>query len=156
KTLSGVFDDEGLPYEIDRKRSVELTNTIPTLAEMTEVAIKQMKDHAEVFVLQVESGKVDCASHAYDVAALMHQQLQSDESVAIAMKFTKQDRKTLVVLTTDHGNANPGMIYGKYADDHFDSLADYKYTNEYILNSIKADYSEFQIKDFVKNCINVD
>lgn len=156
KKLLGVFDYDGLPYEIDRKQSVELTKTIPTLAEMTEIAINQMKDHPEGFVLQIESGKVDWAAHANDVAALIHEQLQFDEAIAVALKFAEQDKNTLVVITTDHGNANPGMIYGKYADNHFDSLADYKYTNEYILNSIKADYSESQIKDFVKNCINVD
>src|SRR5690606_27918678 len=114
--LLGVFDYAGLLYEIDRKQSVELTKTIPTLAEMTEIAINKMKDHPEGFVLQIESGKVDWAAHANDVAALIHEQLQFDEAIAVALKFAEQDKNTLVVITTDHGNANPGMIYGKYAD----------------------------------------
>ncbi|UUV21061.1 alkaline phosphatase [Paenimyroides aestuarii] len=156
KKLLGIFDLDALPYEIDRKQSAELTNTIPTLAEMTEVAINQMKDHKEGFVLQVESGKVDWAAHANDVSALIHEQLQFDEAIAVAIKFAEQDQNTLVVITTDHGNANPGMIYGKYANDHFDSLANYKFTNEYLLNNIKNNQSESQIKEFVKSCINVE
>lgn len=155
KKLLGVFDFDALPYEIDRKQSAELTNNIPTLAEMTEVAINQMKDHKEGFVLQVESGKVDWAAHANDVSALIHEQLQFDEAIAVAMKFAEQDKNTLVVITTDHGNANPGMIYGKYANEHFDSLAKYNFTNEYILNNIKNNQSESEIKEFIKSSINV-
>ncbi|HUH25347.1 MAG TPA: alkaline phosphatase, partial [Flavobacterium sp.] len=156
KKLLGVFDYDALPYEIDRKQSAELTAKIPTLAEMTQVAIDQMKDHTEGFVLQVESGKVDWAAHANDVSALIHEQLQFDDAIEVAMKFAEQDGNTLVVITTDHGNANPGMVYGKYANDHFDSLAKYKYTNEYILNSIKNNQSQAEIKDFIKSTINIE
>lgn len=156
KKLLGVFDYDGLPYEIDRKQSVNLSNTIPTLAEMTEIAINQMKDHKEGFVLQVESGKVDWAAHANDVSGLIHEQIQFDDAVGVALKFAEQHNDTLVIITTDHGNANPGMIYGKYANEHFDSLANYKYTNEYILNNIKNNHSEAQIKEFIKIATNID
>src|SRR5690606_31011658 len=156
KKLLGVFDFDALPYQIDRKQSTELTNTIPTLAEMTEIAINQMKDHKEGFVLQVESGKVDWAAHANDISALIHEQLQFDDAIAVAMKFAEQDGNTLVVITTDHGNANPGLIYGKFANDNFDSLAKYNHTNEYILNNIKNNQSESQIKEFIKSTINVE
>lgn len=155
KKLLGVFDFDALPYAIDRQQSADLKNKIPTLAEMTQVAINQMKDHKEGFVLQVESGKVDWAAHANDISALIHEQLQFDEAIAVAMKFAEEDKNTLVVITTDHGNANPGLIYGKHANDHFDSLAAYKHTNEYILNTIKNNQSETQIKDFIKESINV-
>lgn len=156
KKLLGVFDFDALPYAIDRKQSAELSTNIPTLAEMTEVAINQMKDHKEGFVLQVESGKVDWAAHANDISALIHEQLQFDDAIAVAIKFAEQDQNTLVVITTDHGNANPGLIYGKYADEHFDSLSKYNFTNEYILNNIKNNQTESQIKDFIKASINLE
>src|SRR5690606_11747902 len=123
KKLLGVFDYDALPYAIDQKQSAELTQKIPTLAEMTDRAIRQMKDHPEGFVLQVEAGKVDWAAHANDVAALIHEQLQFDEAIETAMKFAEEDGNTLVVITTDHGNANPGMIYGKYrSEEHTSEL----------------------------------
>ena len=156
KKILGVFDYDGLPYQIDREQSNDLTSKIPTLAEMTNVAINQMKDHKKGFVLQVESGKVDWAAHANDVAALIHEQLQFEEALKVAMDFAAKDGNTLVVITTDHGNANPGLIYGKYADDNFDSLANYKYTNEYILNNIKNTSSDSQIKSFLKETISVE
>lgn len=156
KKVLGVFDYDALPYEIDRKQSADLTERIPTLAEMASVAIDQMKDHKEGFVLQIESGKVDWAAHANDVAALIHEQLQFDEAIKVAMKFAEEDGNTLVVITTDHGNANPGVIYGKYANDHFDSISKYNYTNEYVLNAIKNNHSASQIKSLINDFINVN
>lgn len=156
KKILGVFDYDGLPYQIDREQSTDLIAKIPTLAEMTGIAINQMKDHKKGFVLQVESGKVDWAAHANDVTALIHEQLQFEEALKVAMDFAEEDGDTLVVITTDHGNANPGLIYGKYADVNFDSLANYKYTNEYILNNIRNTSSDSQIKAFLKETISVE
>lgn len=151
----GVFDIDGLPYAIDREQSEELKAKIPTLAEMTEIAINQMKSNDKGFVLQVESGKVDWAAHANDIAGLIHEQLQFDEALKVAMKFAEQDGETLVIITTDHGNANPGLIYGKHSNDGFDSLLNYKATNETILNKIKNNHSTNDIKELIQNHIKL-
>lgn len=156
KKVLGVFDYDGLPYEIDRKQSKELSNKIPTLAEMTEIAIDQMKDHKQGFVLQVESGKVDWAAHANDIAGLLNEQLQFDEAIKTALQFAEEDGNTLVVITTDHGNANPGMIYGKNVDKGFDSLAYYNATNETILNEIKNNHTASQIQEIIKKHISLN
>lgn len=148
KTL-GVFSSGALPYSIDRTNLSDLQNT-PTLAEMSKAAIDQMKDHENGFVLLIEGGKVDWAAHANDVAALIHDQLAFDEAVKAAIDFAEKDKETLVIITTDHGNANPGVIYGSEATKNFNSIADYKYTNEYILNSIHADFNLQQIKDWIQ------
>ncbi|WP_347052573.1 alkaline phosphatase [Flavobacterium olei] len=147
KTL-GVFSSGALPYAIDRTNIAELQKT-PTLAGMSTAAINQMKDHENGFVLLIEGGKVDWAAHANDVTALIHDQLAFDEAVKSAIDFAEKDKETLVIITTDHGNANPGVIYGAEATKNFNSIADYKYTNEYILNSIHADFNLQQIKDWI-------
>jgi alkaline phosphatase len=144
----GIFSTGALPYSIDRAHLPEFKNT-PTLAEMTQTAINQMKEHPEGFVLQVEGGKVDWAAHANDVAALIHDQLAFDEAVKTVMDFAEKDGNTLVIITTDHGNANPGTIYGSDATKNFNSISDYQYTNEYILNEIHKDYSVKNIKDWI-------
>lgn len=148
KTL-GVFASGALPYTIDRNNIPELQHS-PTLAEMSAAAIDQMKDHDNGFVLMIEGGKVDWAAHANDIAALIHDQLAFDEAVKTAIDFAEKDKETLVIITTDHGNANPGLIYGADAVKNFNSIADYKYTNEYILNAIHADFNLQQIKDWIK------
>lgn len=147
KTL-GVFSTGALPYSIDRTNIPELQHT-PTLAEMSKAAIDQMKDHKDGFVLLIEGGKVDWAAHANDIAALIHDQLAFDEAVKTAIDFAEKDTETLVIITTDHGNANPGLIYGTDATKKFNSIADYKYTNEYILNAIHSNFNLQQIKDWI-------
>ncbi|SMO47321.1 alkaline phosphatase [Chryseobacterium rhizoplanae] len=146
--LLGIFSTGALPYSIDRTHLPEFKNT-PTLAEMAKTAIDQMKDHSNGFVLQVEGGKVDWSAHANDVAALIHDQLAFDEAVKTVMDFAEKDGNTLVIITTDHGNANPGTIYGTDATKNFNSISDYQYTNEYILNKIQKDYSVKDIKDWI-------
>ncbi|KXH84336.1 alkaline phosphatase [Chryseobacterium kwangjuense] len=148
KKVLGVFNSGALPYAIDRTHIAELQNT-PSLAEMAQTAIDQMKDHREGFVLQVEGGKVDWAAHANDIAALIHDQLAFDEAIKTVMDFAEKDQNTLVIITTDHGNANPGTIYGPDATKNFNSISNYQYTNEYILNAIRPDFNLQKMKDWI-------
>ncbi|WP_291287886.1 alkaline phosphatase [Flavobacterium sp.] len=148
KKVLGVFASGALPYSIDRANILDLQQT-PSLAEMSAAAIDQMKDHENGFVLLIEAGKVDWAAHANDIAALIHDQLAFDEAVKTAIDFAEKDKETLVIITTDHGNANPGLIYGTAATEKFNSIAEYKYTNEYILNAIHSDFNQKQIKDWI-------
>lgn len=147
--LLGVFGDESLPYSIDHKQDDFSKENVPTLAEMAEKAIQQMKDHANGFVLQIEGGKVDWAAHANDISALLFDQIAFDEAVKVVMDFAKKDGNTLVVITSDHGNANPGLIYGKQCDDNFDHLQKFSQTNEWILNGINPSSSISYIRDRV-------
>lgn len=144
KPILGVFYDDGLPYSKDRESSKELTEKIPTLAEMAQRAIDKMKDHPKGFVLQIEAGKVDWAAHGNDIAGLIYDQAAHDQAVKVAIDFAEKDKNTLVIITTDHGNANPGIIYGKDANDNFDSIQKYKQTNDWILNGMGKETSVAQ------------
>ncbi|HBV17073.1 alkaline phosphatase [Chryseobacterium carnipullorum] len=148
KKIVGVFNSGALPYAIDRAHIPELQST-PSLAEMVQTAIDQMKEHKEGFVLQVEGGKVDWAAHANDIAALIHDQLAFDEAVKTVTDFAEKEGNTLVIITTDHGNANPGTIYGPDATKNFNSISGYRYTNEYILNAIHPDFNLQKMKDWI-------
>ncbi|MBP6662806.1 MAG: alkaline phosphatase, partial [Paludibacter sp.] len=149
KPLLGVFSEDAVPYSIDRTSDEKLSNAVPTLAEMAQKAIDRMKDHPNGFVLQVEGGKVDWAAHANDIGGLIYDQVAFDEAVKVAIDFAEKDKNTLVIITTDHGNANPGVIYGKNANDNFDSIQKYKHTNEWLLNNIHATSTLSQIKEVV-------
>lgn len=150
KKLLAVFTDNGLPYTKDRENNKELMESTPTLAEMTKKAIESLKNSPQGFVLQVEAGKVDWAAHANDIAGLLYDQVAFDEAIKVAMDFAEKDEETLVIITTDHGNANPGVIYGKYANDNFDSIHNYKHTNEWILNGIGKETSVNGVKERVE------
>lgn len=150
KPILGVFAEDALPYSIDRQQDETLQKNIPTLAEMTQKAIDRMKNHKNGFVLQVEGGKVDWAAHANDLAALINDQIAFDEAIQTALDFAEKDQNTLVIITTDHGNANPGIIYGKNANDNFDGVQKFKQTNEWILNQITAQSTDSQIKELIE------
>ena len=52
--------------------------------------------------LQVEAGRVDHAGHAQDLAALIHEQLEFDRLISIALEFVEQQPDTLLIITSDH------------------------------------------------------
>lgn len=154
KPILGVFDQNALPYTIDRDNNKELIKNIPTLAEMTQKAIDRMKNHPEGFVLQVEAGKVDWAAHGNDIAGLIYDQTAHDEAIKVAIDFAEKDNDTLVIITTDHGNANPGIISGEKANANFDSIQNYKHSNDWILNGFGKETSIFQVKERIEYANN--
>ena len=140
----GVFADEALPYAIDRAHDLYLEQNTPSLAEMAKHAVQHLsKNNDEGFVLQIEGGKVDWAAHANDAAALLYDQIAFDEAIKEVMDFAEKDRETLVIITTDHGNANPGLIKGRDVDQNFSHLQDFTHTNNWLLQEIKKKANSF-------------
>lgn len=152
--LLGLFSEEALPYEIDRQSNKELFKNIPTLKEMTEAALENLKGSANGFVLQVEAGKVDWAAHANEAATLLYDQIAFDDAIEAAIKFAKEDGETLVIIASDHGNANPKMMHGKNVNENFDRLQTFKYTNEWVLNNITKDDSTSKVRDIIQKANN--
>ncbi|MBX3357817.1 MAG: alkaline phosphatase [Phycisphaeraceae bacterium] len=119
--LLGVFAPEHMSMQLDRK--ADGATTEPTLAEMSRSAISLLSAHQAGFILQIEGGRVDHAAHANDAGSLLAEQLAFDEAIGVAMKFALSRDDTLLVVTTDHGNANPGLtFYGKAGDRGFAEL----------------------------------
>lgn len=109
--LLGLYNDSHVAYEMDRP------DNVPTLAEMTRVALSRLSATAafpEGFVLQIEGGRIDHAAHNNDAAALVTEQLAFDDALGVVWEFTENRDDTLVIATSDHGNANPGLtLYGR-------------------------------------------
>lgn len=142
RPVIGVFHEDGLPYSLDREQDPALVASIPTLPEMTTQAINHLSKNKKGFVMQVEAGKVDWAAHANDAAALIYDQIAFDDAVKAAIDFAEKDGETLVIITTDHGNANPGL-FG--ADSNFDKLHHFKQTNDWLLKGIDRSFSASKI-----------
>jgi len=105
----GIFNDNHLPFEVDRLNNTELEKQTPTLSEMSEFALKRFLAGEEKFLLQIEGGKVDHAAHANDAAGLLWDQLAFDNALAKVLEMTTGRDDILVIVTSDHGNANPGL-----------------------------------------------
>jgi alkaline phosphatase len=107
--LLGLFHPGHVPYTVDHRNSPELLESVPTLAEMLQAALKGLHANPNGFVLQVEGGRVDHAAHANDAAGLVWDQLAFDDALAVALAYQAENPDTLVIATSDHGNANPGL-----------------------------------------------
>lgn len=125
--LLGCFWTGHLPYTIDQINQPAEHKHVPTLAEMTETALAMLSKKPGGFLLQVEGGRVDHAAHANDAAAMLWDQLAFDDAIGVVRQFVGNHPDTLVVITTDHGNSNPGLIGvgGAYRDstECFERLA---------------------------------
>ena len=105
----GLFSGGHIPFEVDRLNSKELAAKTPTLAEMSEVALKNLLGHPEKFLLQIEGARIDHGAHANDIAGLLWDQLAFDDALAKVLEMTAGRDDILVIVTSDHGNANPGL-----------------------------------------------
>ncbi len=100
--LLGLFAESHIPYAIDRQNDPSLGD-VPGLAEMFRAALKSLGAAKNGFVLQVEGGRVDHAAHANDPAAILHELLEFDACIPIALEYLESHPDTLLVITTDHG-----------------------------------------------------
>ncbi|MGM0478162.1 MAG: alkaline phosphatase [Bacteroidota bacterium] len=149
--LLGVFNQSALPFTVDQVNDEKLQKTMPSLPEMTAVAIEKMKKNDAGFALQVEAGKVDWAAHSNDTGGLIYDQVTFDDAVRVALDFAREDGNTLVVVTTDHGNANPGLFYGKNADAHFDRIKSFKHSNKWIMDGITKKTTPKMLIDLIEH-----
>jgi alkaline phosphatase len=162
--LLGTFADGHLPYTLDRAASPELSASVPTLSEMTRAALARFSPErgGPGFVLQIEGARIDHAAHANDFAALVHDQLAVDDALGEVLRFTADRDDTLVIVTTDHGNSNPGLngqgpAYGD-TDRLFARTFDARQTNQWILSDLAPAVSASAIRERVHHatCIALD
>lgn len=132
--LVGTFAAKHCPMALDRP------DTVPTLAEMTRAALARLQSAPGGFVLQIEGGRVDHAAHANDACSLLHDQLALDEALAVAAEFAFGRADTLLVATTDHATANPGLtFYGKHGLTSMKRLAKARHSFEWVQDRYNAE-----------------
>ncbi len=135
--LLGTFSKGHLPFSIDRLASPKLTARIPTLSEMASAALDRFLPGDTPFLLQVEGARIDHAAHLNDIGGLLGDQLDFDDALATVLDRIAGRDDILVVVTSDHGNANPGLrgMGAAYADTnkHFATIANSTSSYERIL-----------------------
>lgn len=137
----GIFTEHHLPYMLDHQNTPELKRDVPTLAELSRYALDSLEASGEGFILQIEGARIDHAAHTSDAAGLIYDQLAFDEAIETAMEFyERHPDETQIIITTDHGNANPGLNgAGQFYDDslpNFDKIQQFRYTNSWILRGL--------------------
>lgn len=154
----GLFSEGHLPYALDRRADPALAAATPSLAEMASAALSRLApaaDQGRGFLLQIEGARVDHAAHANDAAGILHEQIELDDALEVALRFVADRDDTLLIVTTDHGNANPGLngTGQAYTDSlaAFDRVARFRQTNVWTLDGLDAGSSAQTVRDRVEN-----
>ena len=82
----GLFEGSHMEYEADRAKDA---GGEPSLAEMTEAAIKRLQQDEDGFVLMVEGGRVDHAHHDGNAARALEDMVAFDEAIKKALELTE-------------------------------------------------------------------
>lgn len=155
----GVFSPGHLPFDIDRVHQPELEARVPSLAEMTRKAIELLDVSGDGFILQVEGGRIDHAAHSNDAAGLIYDQLAFEDALAVVIEFAREDGETLVVVTSDHGNSNPGLV-GSSADYNASNaglrrLESARGSNDVVLPRLAAAKTKNDIQFAIENVLGI-
>ncbi len=81
----------------------------------TEVALEILDDHKKGFFLVVEGSEIDGGGHSNDMAQTVEEMLDFDRAVGKALEFASMNRRTLVVVTSDHETGGLTIIDGDIA-----------------------------------------
>ena len=84
---------------------VPLTETVPTLEEMTKAALNILDDDPDGLFLMIEGGAVDWASHGNRSGRMIEEQIDFDNAVQAVLDWVKANSnwgETLLVVTGDH------------------------------------------------------
>lgn len=109
RPLMGAFSSSHLAYAVDRLNDQELGAGQPSLPEMTAAALQRLSRNPRGFILQVEAGRIDHASHSNDAWGAIMDTLELDDTLAVIDTYLAANPNTLVIVTSDHGNSGWGI-----------------------------------------------
>ncbi len=104
----GVFSPLHMNYDADREADWVGE---PSLAEMTQAAIRLLARDPDGYFLMVEGALIDVALHGQDVNRAIIDGLAFDRAVAAAVEMT-DPAETLIIVTSDHDHRLPPLNRG--------------------------------------------
>lgn len=109
RKIFGTFTSTHVDYYVDRINDPALGAAQPTLPEMTAVALNRLSRNRRGFVLQVEAGRIDHASHANDAWGAIMDCYELDLTLRVIRDYLAANPNVLLIVTSDHGNAGWGV-----------------------------------------------
>jgi alkaline phosphatase len=148
----GIFSESHVPYALDRQNDPALKN-VPSLPDMFGAALKNLEGSSDGFLLQVEGGRVDHAGHANDPGAILHEMLEFDACIPMALEFIEKHPDTLLIVTTDHGTGGcqlDGLGSGyNESGPALDRINQFNHSFEWLERRYRTK-GEFSAEDFVR------
>jgi len=109
QSLLGIFSKSHMSYAIDRINDKSLGAAQPSLPEMTAAALRVLSRNPKGFILQVEAGRIDHASHSNDAWAAINDMYELDLTLGVIDEYLAGNPDTLVIVASDHGNSGWGV-----------------------------------------------
>ena len=154
KPLIGLFNSSHISYFLDRANNAELGRKQPNLPEMTASALQRLSANPKGFILQVEAGRIDHASHSNDAWAAINDTYELDIIMGVIEDYLRTNPDTLVIVTSDHGNSVCGVNgTGPDYNDSTAALGKYKAVKasfEVIIKEMKGKTTR-EIKDIFEH-----
>jgi len=98
----GLFEPSHMQYELDRQMT-EGGPAEPSLADLTEAAIRRLSRDEDGFVLMIEAGRIDHAHHGVSAVRALEDLVALDLAIARALELTDPS-ETLIIVTADHSH----------------------------------------------------
>ncbi|XP_034377518.1 alkaline phosphatase, germ cell type-like [Arvicanthis niloticus] len=96
--LMGLFEPNDMKYDIYRDPTQD-----PSLAEMTEVAVRVLSRNPKGFYLFVEGGRIDHGHHETVAYRALTEAVMFDSAIDKADKLTSE-KDTMILVTADHSH----------------------------------------------------
>ena len=109
--ILGLFSPGMMSYELSRENDKWGE---PSLEEMTRFAIERLSKNPKGFLLMVEGGRIDHASHGNRGLHTVVEVIELDEAVKASLDLTHEANDTLIVVTADHETG--GMAINGYGE----------------------------------------
>lgn len=100
--ILGIFNHDHIMYNLDIERD-GLQESMPSLTDMTLMAIDILSQNENGYFLFVEGGRIDHGHHKNEAKYAIDETVQFSRAIEAALeKIDLND--TLVVVTSDHGH----------------------------------------------------
>lgn len=139
----GLFSSSHIPYVLDR------TDEIPSLAEMTKKAIDLLEKDEDGFVVMIEGGRIDHASHANDFPSTVQEVLDFDAAVKVALDYAKKNGNTSIVITADHETGGLSLSRDNIYELNLDLWDKQVHSSEYLVSRLNEAKTLTDIKKIV-------
>lgn len=114
--LLGLFESNHMKYYLDTDKETE-----PSLAELTEAALKVLSKSEEGYFLFVEGGRIDHGHHDTKAQKALAETVEFSKAIQRAFELTDES-ETLIVVTSDHAHTMSISGYPDRGSDIFGTI----------------------------------
>lgn len=102
RRLVGLFAEDGMPVAAER---------VPTLPEMTRVALNRLQGEENGFFLFVEGSQPDWRGHDNrPLEEVVGEMVDFDAAIAVGLEFARSTPETLVLVVADHETGGLSLV----------------------------------------------